>query len=59
MKKIIKNGLIIDPSQNLCEEGNLYLDDDKIVMIELANKTLGEAKDFEKAEDRSKNKQRS
>ena len=50
MKKIIKNGLIIDPSQNLCEEGNLYLDDDKIVMIELANKTLGEAKDFEKAE---------
>lgn len=50
MKKIIKNGLIIDPSQNLCEEGNLYLDDDKIVMIELADKTLGEAKDFEKAE---------
>ncbi len=50
MKKIIKNGLIIDPSQNLCEEGNLYLDDDKIVMIELAGKTLGEAKDFEETE---------
>lgn len=50
MKKIIKNGLIIDPSQILCEEGSLYLDDDKIVKIELANKTLGEAKGFEEAE---------
>lgn len=41
MRILIKNGWMIDPSVSLCEVGNLYLENEKIICVESASYISG------------------
>lgn len=50
MNILVKNGLLIDPDMGLEKEGSLYVQDGKIVCIELENETIGQLPSWGRAE---------